>query len=499
MAYTINRTDGAIFATVTDGTINSDSSITIIGKNYAGYGAFLGENFIRLLENGANSVVPVSPLTGELWFDTVAGLLKVFNGSEFKNLSTTTAAGAAPGSSITGDLWFDTSNSQLNVYDGSEYILVGPAFTGAEGTSGAIVDTITDTLATDHVVVKSYVEGVVVAVTSKDATFTIDVGSQFDGFTGTISPGVQLASIILGNTPQFLGKATDTDLFDGELISTFLRSNANDTTTGTLGVLNDGGITVGVDSDLVIDVATVHVGIENKNTDANIVLRVNPSGVPTDVITVNGTTSRAEVSDPLINSDIANKGWSVTTIDNSVAAGVLNMLKKDGTVDITGVIKPNTDGTLDFGAVANKFATMYATTFNGESTSAQYADLAERFESDTHLMPGTVVELGGVKEITKAATELSSDILGVISTSAGFLMNAGAGSEETHPPVAMSGRVPVRVIGKVKKGARLVSAGNGLAREATLEEATSFNVIGRSLENKFTTEEGMIEAIVTVN
>ena len=77
-------------------------------------------------------------------------------------------------------------------------------------------------------------------------------------------------------------------------------------------------------------------------------------------------------------------------------------------------------------------------------------------------------------------------------------MNAGAGSNETHPAVAVNGRVPVRVMGTVKKGDRLVSAGNGLARAATRSEITAFNVIGRALASKVDTGEGTVEAIVTI-
>jgi hypothetical protein len=77
-------------------------------------------------------------------------------------------------------------------------------------------------------------------------------------------------------------------------------------------------------------------------------------------------------------------------------------------------------------------------------------------------------------------------------------MNSGAGSDATHPPVAMTGRVPVRVVGQVRKGDRLVSAGNGIARAAKPGEATAFNVIGRSLVEKLEPETGTVEAIVTI-
>ena len=110
---------------------------------------------------------------------------------------------------------------------------------------------------------------------------------------------------------------------------------------------------------------------------------------------------------------------------------------------------------------------------------------------------GTVVELGGDKEITKVTAELSDKVFGVISTRAAYLMNSQAGTDATHPPVAMTGRVPVNTIGTVRKGDRLVSAGNGLARAAQPGEATAFNVIGRALADKTTAEQGTVEAIVT--
>ena len=134
----------------------------------------------------------------------------------------------------------------------------------------------------------------------------------------------------------------------------------------------------------------------------------------------------------------------------------------------------------------------------GSRLNATYADLAERFAADTSYEPGTVVQLGGSKEITAVQYELSEDVFGVISNTAAYLMNAAAGDDESHPPVAMSGRVEVKVVGKVSKGQRLVSAGNGIARAAKNGEATAFNTIGRALEDKNTDGEGFVEAIVTI-
>lgn len=134
----------------------------------------------------------------------------------------------------------------------------------------------------------------------------------------------------------------------------------------------------------------------------------------------------------------------------------------------------------------------------GARLQATFADLAERFEADDSYDPGTVVELGGSKEITSVKEELSDKIFGVISNTAAYLMNSFAGDDKTHPPVAISGRVQVKVKGIVKKGDRLVSAGRGYARAAKDNEATAFNTIGRSLENKTTNDVGMVEAIVII-
>ena len=135
----------------------------------------------------------------------------------------------------------------------------------------------------------------------------------------------------------------------------------------------------------------------------------------------------------------------------------------------------------------------------GSRLNATYADLAERFAADDMYDPGTVVELGGKEEITAVQYELSEDVFGVISNTAGYLMNSGAGTDVTHPPVAVGGRVQVKVIGKVRKGQRLVSAGNGIARAAKAGEATAFNIIGRALEHKTTDDIGAVEAFVKIN
>ena len=449
MAYTINLTDGTIFATIADGTINTASSMILVGKNYAGYGEFLDENFVHLLENSSNTTPPGAPLTGQLWWDKSVGVMKVYNGSTFKVISSTTASSSTPTSNVTGDLWFDTTNQQLKVYNGSTFILVGPASTSGQGTSGAIVTTVTDNLSVDHVVVQLYVQNTIVGIISKDATFTPQ--AAIGGFA-TIGPGLQLSTTV--SSALFRGTSTNSQLFNSLTSAQFLRSDENDTTTGTLGILTDSGMTVGVDQDAKISVttATSQVNIQNQTQDANIAIRVNDGGTATTALLVEGSTSL---------------------------------------VGVLGLTNLNANGVGNIGSATTYFNTVFA-----KATSAQYADVAERFAADVEMEPGTVVELGGEAEITMSREELSENVFGVISTRAAYLMNSAAGDDKTHPPIAMTGRVPVRVIGSVRKGDRLVSAGNGFARSAKPGEATHFNVIGRALENKLGTENGMVEAIV---
>jgi hypothetical protein len=400
MSYTINLTNGNLLVTVPDGTINTTAcSQTLVGKNYAGYGQFLDDNFVHLLENAANSTAPSAPLTGQLWYNTTTGILQVYNGSAFKTLASANAQSTAPVSNSIGDLWYDTTNAQLNVWSGSAWLLVGPIYSAATGITGAVPAVILDNTATSHIVVELFVNDVIVGFISEDATFTPQ--TSITGFT-TIRPGITLATTLLnGQSPLFQGTSTNSQALNGVSGSAFMRTDANTSTSGSI--------------------------------------TVNSSNVPTAII-------------------------------NAAGAGNGNI-----------------------GSSSVPFNTIFAT-----ATSAKYADVAERFASDAEYAPGTVVELGGSAEITIANSELSESVFGVISTRAAYLMNGGAGSDLTHPPVAMTGRVPVQVIGIIKRGDRLVSAGNGVARSAKTGEATAFNVIGRSLDDKLDSGLGTVEAIVTI-
>lgn len=443
MAYTINKTSGAVLATVSDGTIDTTTNLTLVGKNYAGYGEFLNENFVKVLENFANTSAPSSPLLGQLWWDSTNAVLKVYNTTGWKPIVSTAVAASEPSNVITGDMWWDSANEQLNVYNGADFTLIGPAYPAGSGVSGSIVETVTDTLAASHVIVRFYCADTTVAIISKDATFT--PSPVITGFT-TIVPGMNLASTGSISGIQLTGTSSNSDKLDTIDSLSFLRSDANDTTSGTLGVLNDTGVSIGADSDLRLLVSGSDAIVRNQTSNGDINLSVNIGGSQTTSLLLDGAT---------------------------------------------GVLLPGADNTYNLGDVASRFATIY-----GVSTSALYADVAEKYTADQEYAAGTVLMIGGTAELTACDTDASDSVFGVVSTNPAYLMNDGLAGGVA---VALTGRVPVRVVGQVNKGDRLVSAGNGVARAATKSELTAFNSIGRSLESKTSDDEGVVEAVVQLN
>jgi hypothetical protein len=581
MAYTINLTDGTVFATVNDGTVNTASSMTLVGKNYAGYGEFLDENFIHLLENGSNTSAPVAPLTGQLWWDKTNNLLKVYNGSIFKTISAATASATQPASNVTGDLWYDTTNQQVKVYTGASFIVVGPAFTSTEGTAGAIPETVNDNTATPHYVTGLYVAGTRVGLVSKDATFTAAAPTSvlfptvFKGITMSNSADTVFAGNVRngGNVVITAGGATTAIVQATGVLVTGFNSvtgnviGGNITTAGlvtasgnitganivTAGLATVSGNVIGGNITTAGNVSAAgFVSAGGNVTGANIttaglitaggnitggniittalVQSANVSATAnvqagnlrtTGLVSATGNiTSAANVAGTYFlgnGSQLTglSLGVSVTKFENGTSkgeinvpngniaftvAGTANVVVVDTTtvyanvVSVQSIAKTGSNGVGNIGSSANYFNQVFAT-----ATTALYADVAERFAADESLEPGTVVELGGVREITRSINDLSENVFGVISTRPAYTMNGAAGDDDTHPRVAMTGRVPVKVTGRVKKGDRLVSAGSGQARAAQPGEATAFNVIGRSLVDKPTPEPGTIEAIVTIN
>ena len=504
MPYTITKTDGTTI-TVDDGDTNDNStSLTLIGKNFPGYGVFLNQNFVRLLENFSSQSSPDtvtgSPaLQGQLWWDKSNKLLKVYQGTDWKVISSSMSSANPPATDVPGDLWWDTGNSQLKVYPGgvgAEWVTIGPAFTTATGQTGALAENIADNTSNTnnlHSVIKFYIDSDLVAILSQDAEFTPASSSAAPGFSA-IKPGFNLSTAIAGL--KYNGTATSADSVGGIDPTNLARKNTTNIFTSQQQISNTSGLVIG-DNQLQLKIESNAPVISSLSAGVNLTLNT-PGNSAQLVLRSNGFVEVSANVAAGSSTTVATKGYVDSFFD---ATGASASLRRDGSVTINGVLRPETSatGTIDIGTSGARFRTVFANTFSGQASTALYADLAERFESDSSYEPGTVVELGGVAEITKVGDELSENVFGVISTRAAYLMNAGVGTDETHPPVAISGRVPVRVVGTVKKGDRLVSAGNGLARAASRSEITPWNVIGRALPSKNTLDEGTVEAIVKLN
>ena len=498
MAYTVNKTNNAASPnqyTVQDGVVNSQTDLSFIGKGYAGYGESIAENFLHLLENFSNSTGPTKPIQGQLWWDSSNSKLKVYTGTSWQNSGGSAPYQAtAPSGLSQGDLWIDSDTAQLYLYNGASSVLVGPP--GATGTTnGFTYDTILDSADANQNITKLFNDGNLIAIISED-TFTPK--SSITGFA-TIKKGITLTTAIADT--KFQGTATDADALAGVAAANYLRSNINDTTSGTLSVANDGGLVVGADSDLTLTVDASGGIISNTVANTDITFKVNDGGTNTTVMTIDGADARVGIgtatptqkldvvgtvkatalSGPLTGDVTGNLAGNITS-SGANTMGTLVLSDKVTTQEIV----PDTNTTYDIGTSSKSYNTVYA-----KATSAQYADLAEIYESDSAYEVGTVVIFGGEKEITVSSMGADPRVAGVISENPAYLMN----SEATGQPVALQGKVPCKVVGQISKGDMLVTHSQhpGVARKGT--NPSMGTVIGKALEEYNSTDIGTINIV----
>ena len=497
MAYTVNKTNSSSSPnqyTVQDGVVNTQTDLSFIGKGYAGYGEVIAENFLHLLENFSNTSAPTKPIQGQLWWDSTNSKLQVYNGTSFQ-----TAGGSAPYQSsapsnmAAGDLWIDSGTGQMYCYSGTSSVLVGPpSSTGT--TNGFTYDTILDSGDTSQNITKLFNDGNLIAIISED-TFTPKV--TLSGFA-SIKKGITLTTAIADT--KFQGTATDADALGGVEAANYLRSNANDTTSGTLGITTDSGFTVGADSDLSITVDGTGIIVANTVQNTDITFKVNDGGVTSTVMTIDGSESRIGIgtTTPTTKLDISGTTTStafvgpltgnVTGNVTSAGANSMTTLTMGGNLTSKAIL-PDADVSYDIGTSAKKYNTIYA-----KATSAQYADLAEMYLTDKPYPVGTVMYVHDVDTLADArAGEIP---VGVISEYPAFLMN-NTQAMSNGQSVALKGRVPVRVIGSCKAGQPVYVGESGVATPYA-EGQSSIFIVGIALTSKDTEEEGLVECILKV-
>ena len=357
MAYQITTTNGSPIATVADGTVDSTSiSLTLIGKNYAGYGIFLNENYVKLLENFANGIAPTNPLNGQIWFDSTGRILKVYDtsSSQWKAIAASSTTPTQPTGHIIGDLWWDTTNSQLKASNGLSWVLIGPAYTASSGQSGALVETIVDTTGTSHAVISFYIQNLIMSIVSKDTTFTPQ--TAIAGFA-TISPGINLVSTSTVAGSAVHGDVTNALSVGGILAVNLLRSDQSGSIAGQLTINNNNGLVVGGGSNfkITINPISLAVNLVNNISDTDINLGVSPAGVLSTALTVVGTSGQVLL--PLsIDSTTASTGALVVTGGVGIGStltvgGTSNLLGASNFSGITRVLSATASTTTTNGAL----------------------------------------------------------------------------------------------------------------------------------------------------
>ena len=260
-----------------------------------------------------------------------------------------------------------------------------------------------------------------------------------------------------------------------------LNSSVAVTDSGT-----NGTIVITADGNAELTVTDAGVRVHGNFTVDGTTTTINTStlSVEDNIIEVNRNVS-SNSGMPTLSGLKINRGDASSAVENDLFWVWDESFADDGTTT-----HGNAGGAFTAGRGTNPgdidaLVDIRANVVHARATSAQYADVAERFEADAPMSAGAVVMVGGEAEITETTSDLSDQVFGVISEKPAYAMNAGAGNNESHPFVAMTGRTPVRVTGTVNKGDRLVTSSiKGCARAAaTGESITPFNVIGRALES----------------
>jgi|TARA_B110000977_G_scaffold98358_1_gene129387 hypothetical protein len=421
MSYNLNKTDGTLLTELVDGVLDTNTTdISLVGRNYSGYGEFINENFIRMLENFANPNSPVTPLKGQLWYDTSESKLKVFDGTDFQSAAGSFISETFPSGPVAGDTWFSTDNKQFYLYDGTTWTLIGPAYSRLQGQSGVITDTIFDTDLNSKTVLKIFVNEILQAVISGE-TFTpnpvpnniVSGLVSVTNATGTIFKGVNLIDKV---DFKFRGVATSAENLissTNEVVpeSKLMKNDSDQVLNGKLNIRNSGGVSVGVNDDTRLFMDNGFTIRNTRSGDSfNIVVRgANDVLDQTNAFTIKPNTKRIGLfnANPAYNLDVTGDmrvTGNLTVEGDSFVTEAETLQIADKNIEL-GVVASPTNLTADQGGITLKGTT---------DKTFEWLNISNSWTSSEHL------DLVSTKNYKINNTDvLSSDTLGagVINTS----------------------------------------------------------------------------------
>lgn len=333
MAYTINKTDGTILATVADGQIDTISSdLTLIGKNYSGFGESINENFIKLLENFSNTAQPENPIRGQIWFDVNELKLKVYNGNGFVPVSSATISNTQPTNLGVGDLWFNDVDKQLFFFDGTNTILLGPAYSQSQGLSGIKVANILDSLNQNRVISYLYNNGILLGIFSKDS-FTPKL--PIEGFSGSINPGFNAGTL---SGIKFYVTASNADSLGNEPASSYVRNDTNNIINGQLILTSNLGLIIGDANQGQFNVSEGNLTIANIASNKDITLTVRRDVIAEQAIKIRTLSRKVNIYEGISDSEVDIGGDLVVQGDLTVNGDVVTVNTSTVTVEDKNIV-----------------------------------------------------------------------------------------------------------------------------------------------------------------
>ncbi len=431
MPYTVNFTDkeNKTPITVFDNTSNTDTSLKFPGRNVTGYGQIIAENFLALLENFASANEPVNPIEGQLWYDSVNGVLQIWDNTSWKAASGVQKGPSEPAipTSKVGELWIDTANQQLRIFTGTRWILVGPTESSIDGLRyGPSVEKIPDSDNIDRYVLVLYLADIPVAIVSKDS-FTPKVSISGYGF---IRSGINIADpqttaeiekFAGGFLPKLFGTAANADALNVAGVEVpagrFLRSDTINTTDFGLNVRNNSGITLGVDGTFNISNTATAAKLYNSAAGSSLDLQTNRNGIPATILRVIENRVGINKASPDQELDVdGNIGVSGSLIVTNITAstnlnngsirtlgGVAitkNLLVGDG-IDVTGAlqtnnVQPKSTDLYESGTEDKRWKAVHAKTIVAETIQGILeGNISGNANTATHLKNVTTFQITG--------------------------------------------------------------------------------------------------------